>query len=271
VTAAQAYGDITARQFEDLDLIVRQSDIQAADLALRTIGYEPRCPWIHSRRAKGFVPGEYAYFNAARQTNLELHTEATLRHFPVRPKLEELFARVVSIDLGGAAVRTFCPEDALVVLCVHGAKDIWQKLIWVTDVAALLEAYGHLDWQQVRVTTERLRARRMLHLGLVLARDVCGAKLTAEIQARIDRDPAALRLAAGIAARIMGARAEGASALERFRMRRDMVGGMVGWRYVTRLALSPAEEDKAIYLPFAPLYGAVRPFRLLRKYGWLRR
>jgi hypothetical protein len=48
-------------------------------------------------------------------------------------------------------------------------------------------------------------------------------------------------------------------------------GFVAGWRYVARLAVVPAEEDWTMMRlprPLAPLYIALRPFRLLRKYGW---
>ena len=57
----------------------------------------------------------------------------------------------------------------------------------------------------------------------------------------------------------------------RFRFRRRMLEGIFdGWRYSVRLTISPAEEDgETVRLPrpLAPLYVALRPFRLLRKYG----
>ena len=48
-------------------------------------------------------------------------------------------------------------------------------------------------------------------------------------------------------------------------------GPPAGWRYSIRLAVAPAEEDwQMVRLPrlLAPLYVALRPLGLLRKYGW---
>jgi len=44
-----------------------------------------------------------------------------------------------------------------------------------------------------------------------------------------------------------------------------------GWRYAMRLAVVPSEDDwEMMRLPraLAPLYVALRPLRLLQKYGW---
>jgi hypothetical protein len=275
VIAAQAYRDITARQFEDLDFILSQQDIPAADAAVRGLGYEARFPWLHSPEAKSIVPGDYNYLNPARQTILELHTEATLRHFPVRANLPEFFERAVSVDLGGQSVRTFCPEDALSVYCIHGTKDFWGKLVWVADVAELLRAFPDLDWDAALRTSVRLGAERMLLLGLVLATGILDAAVPNEILARVKADSGASALAADVSARLLDRDAREWTARERFRFRRQAIrGATAGWRYAVRLTLAPAEEDwEQTQLPRAlgPLHAALRPFRLLRKYGWTSR
>jgi hypothetical protein len=271
VIAAQAYGDVSARQFEDLDLVLLQSDMPAADEAVRSLGYEPRFPWIHSPEGRRILPGEYSYFNAARQTILELHTEATLRHFPVRPHLNEFFARAVEVELGGQSVRTFRVEDALPFYCIHGMKDFWGKLVWVVDIAELLRAFPRLDWDAVLRASEQLRGDRMLYVGLALARGLFGAALPPEVSARVTRDRGAVALAADVASHLLGRDTSGRTARERFEFRRKSVRGFAaGWRYAMRLTLAPAEEDwqgAQQTHPASPFHALVRPFRLLRKYG----
>lgn len=275
VIAAQAYRDIAAREFEDLDIILAQRDIPAADAAVRSVGYEPKFPWIHSPDARSIVPGEYNYFNAARQTILELHTQATLRHFPVRPPLAEFFDRAVSVELGGRTVRTFRVEDALPVYCIHGTKDFWARLVWIADIAELLRSRRDLDWDSVLRTGVRLHARRMLHLGLALACGILDADLPPEISARVKEDSRASAMAAEIADRLLSRDAPERTARERFSFRRHALQGQsAGWRYALRLTLAPSEEDwkqAASARPRGSFYSVLRPFRLLRKYGWTNR
>jgi hypothetical protein len=271
VIAAQAYRDITARQFQDLDIILLQRDIPRADDVVRGLGYAPRWPWVHSPNAKGVTPGEYNYFNEARQTMLELHTEATFRHFPVPPPLTDFFSRAVPVDLGGQSISTFCPEDALSVYCVHGTKDFWSKLIWVADIAELLRAAPGLDWDAAVRTARQIRAERMLNLGVALAVGMLGATVPPQVLARVKADRGVPELAADIAARFAARDAPEWTARERFHFRRQSVKGLAaGGRYAVRLTLAPAEEDwqgAQQARPASPFYALVRPFRLLRKYG----
>jgi Uncharacterised nucleotidyltransferase len=237
------------------------------------LGYAAKFPEVHSTRTgRRIIPGEYNYFHPERGMILELHTELTLRHFPVSPNQQGLLDRAVSVDLGARTVPTFCVEDALVMLCVHGAKDFWGKLIWIADIAELLRSFPALDWDLVLRTAGELQARRMLHLGLALATQILGANIPQEIWAGVKADSQALNLSAEIGIKVLGREVRGRSAAQRFRFRRHMVDGTVaGWRYALRLTLAPAEEDwEDMRLPhrLTPLYVALRPFRLLRKYGW---
>ncbi len=273
VIAAQAYQDITAREFEDLDIILPQRDIAAANDAIRSLGYEPRSAWLHSSNGRTVIPGEYSYFHAKRQTTLELHTERTLRHFPVEAPLEDFFARAVILDLGGSSVRTFCAEDALTVYCIHGTKDFWQKLIWIADIVEMLRTCSGLDWDSVWRTSERLRAQRMVHLGLALAAGIPGAQLPSDVQMRIQADRSATALAAEIAKRLLmfDAPTKQQTARERFLYRRKTVPGLAaGWSYALRLTIAPAEEDWAgneVVSPGSAMHRVLRPFRLFRKHG----
>jgi len=276
VIAAQAYADITLREFEDLDIVLRQRDLESAHDAIQALGYEARFPWIHAREVQAsIIPGEYNYSSAERRTMLELHTELTLRHFPKRLSLDDFLRRTVKVDLGGRPVRTFSPEDALVVLCVHGAKDFWQKLVWVADIAALIQSFPSLDWDQIALRASELRAQRMLYFGLALAQDLLEAKLPPELATRAQADSTVALLVARVKENVLGRDTRPFHAGERFNFRRRMVPGlMAGWRYSLRLALAPAEEDwltLRLPRPLTPLYIVLRPLRLLRKYGWAER
>lgn len=276
VIASQAYGDITAREFEDLDLVLRHCDLERANEAIRALGYEARFPAAHVRgKFATEIPGEYSYINPERRTILEVHTERTLRHFPNLLSLDEFFARAINVDLGGRAVRTFAAEDALIFLAVHAAKDCWQKLVWVIDIAELIQSHPKLDWAVVVERARELNAQRMLHVNLALSANLLNARLPMEVAASVQADAVAGDLAAWAERNLLDQGTESLDSRSRFRFRRQMVGGFfAGWSYALRLALAPAEDDWTMVRlprPLAPLYVLLRPLRLLRKYGWSQR
>ena len=273
VIAVQAYEDLTLREFEDLDVIVRQQDMPRANEIVTGLGYRPKFPWVLSVGAgSALVPGEYQYRDLSRRMVLELHTEGTLRHFPVTPDLDDLSRCLAPVYLSGHEIRTFAPEDALVMLCIHGSKDFWERISWIADIAELIRACPRLDWNAVCGRADSWKAQRILYLGLALASEILDARLPDDIGARVREDRVAAELASEVTQRVLRRDQVGFGSAGRFSFRRRMINGtFAGWRYAIRLAIAPAEEDwEMVRLPgpLAPLYVALRPLRLLRKYGW---
>lgn len=274
--AAEAYGDSTLREFEDLDIILRQRDVPKAHELMLGLGYHAKFPQLFSSAAGSRrIPGEYNYRDATDRVVVELHTEATLRHFPIAPDPGEFAARAVSVRLCGPEVKTLSPEDALVALSIHGSKDFWEKILWIADISELVQSHEELDWRAVWQRAESLRAQRMVCLALTLATGLLDAPLPAEIASRVAHDTVAGSAASEITRRHMSRESAPRSAAGRFAFRRRMVpAALAGWRYVLRLAVAPAEEDwerMRLPRPLALLYVALRPLRLFRKYARTRR
>lgn len=272
VLAAQTYGDIAMRDFEDLDLILRQKDMPKAHPVLMSLGFESPFPWnFSSGAAASGVPGEYRYSDGERGLLVELHTEGTLRHLPVALPIDEMARRLVPVELSGHPIHTFSTEDTLVLLCVHGTKDFWARISWIADVAELIASQAGLNWREVFQTADRLGAGRMLHLGLILAGRLLEASLPQEVLSRLREDRTMAQAATEIEERLLSRSPRQRSAFGGFLYRRRMVPGtLAGWRYALRLATAPVEEDwRMVRLPgpLAPLYAVLRPLRLLRKYG----
>jgi hypothetical protein len=269
--AMQAYGDMTLRQFEDIDIIVRQSDLPKANEVMLGLGYRPRFDWIVSSGVpSSIIPGEYNYRDEKRRIMVELHTELTLRHFPEVPDLEDFSNRLTFVKLNDREIPTFSVEDTLIVLSLHGTKDFWERLSWIADISELIQRYPNLDWSVTIDRAKVLRAERMLHVALLLATNLTETPFAEEIQRRLRSDRTANDLASEVWTGLMRRNYGSLNAKGRFNFRRRMLPGTDGWRYAVRLSVVPAEEDyEMIRLPgiLSPLYIALRPLRLLRKYG----
>ena len=271
--AAQAYSDLALREFEDLDILLPQRDVARAAAILADLSYKPRFPWVLSREANSvLVPGEYNFADQERSMMIELHSERTLRHFPVMPDFDEMAKNLEPVRLSGREIKTFSAEDMLVLLCIHGSKDFWERLSWIADISEFVQSQPALDWDRVLRRAGRLKAQRMLYLGLALAAQILEAPIPAHILKRADGDAVIRKQSAEIERRHLSESGNmKMGAAWSFGYRRDMVPGFVaGWRYALRLASAPAEEDwMMMKLPRAlsPLYIFLRPLRLLRKHS----
>jgi len=269
VLAVQAYGDPAMRSYSDLDLLVRQRDIRRATELMSAAGFVPAVPL--SAIDAGKVPGQYLFSKPDSKLIVELHNDRTLRYFPRRLPLEEFFARQIRVRVDGHDVSALSVEDELVLICIHGAKHFWERLMWIADVAALISRQTAINWERVADSAKAVGAERMLHTGLRLASDLLKTQLPGKVQAAVHADVIAAHLskqcckwlpAAGQAPPGLFERA-----VFRLRMRGDLISAPA---YLLRLSLSPTEEDWQTggEISHSRFLDAVRrPFRLARKYG----
>jgi len=269
VLAVQAYGDPAMRAYGDLDLLVRQRDIRRATELLSAAGFSPAVPL--SAIDAGRIPGQYLFSKPDSKLIVELHNDLTLRYFPRRLPIEEFFARQIRVRLDAREAPALSVEDELVLICIHGAKHFWERLMWIADVAALVSRQTGIDWQRVADSAQAVEAERMLHTGLRLASDLLKTRLPDKVLAVAQADAVSARLVERTLKWLPAAGSVPPGLLERAAYRLGMRGGLIsGPAYLLRLSLSPTEEDwknGAEEKRHRFLDALRRPFRLARKYG----
>jgi Uncharacterised nucleotidyltransferase len=273
VLAMQAYGDPGVRSYGDLDLLVRQQDIRRATELLSAAGFAPAIPL--SAIDAGKIPGQYLFSMPDSQLIVELHNDRTLRYFPRRLPLEDFFARQIRVCLDFHEAPALSVEDELVLICIHGAKHFWERLMWIADVAALVSRQTGIDWERVADSAKAVGAERMLRAGLLLASGLLRAQLPDKVHALAQADRVAARLAEQACKWLPAAGGAPPGLFERAAFRMRMRGGLLSaLAYILRLSVSPTEEDwKDATGKNRPsfLEAIRRPFRLVRKYRRLDR
>lgn len=268
VLSARCYGDPGLRQYTDLDFVLRDDDVHRATGAMMALGYEPKVP-LKAIQAKK-APGEYVFVQRVTKLLVEFHTERTFRYHPKPLSVDKLFQRQALVRFDGHDVPALSNEDELILICIHGAKHFWERLMWIADVAALVSRQT-IDWNRAMAAAREVQAERMLRVGLLLAANMLGARLPAELLDRFRADTAVSRMAARIARRLPVVESEPFGLLGRAAFRVRMRGGFLpGVAYLLRLSLSPTEEDwvaGAEEKRPSILDAITRPFRLARKYG----
>ena len=268
VLSVQAYGDPAMRSFGDLDLLVRQRDIRRATELMMAAGYESKVPL--SAIDAGKIPGQYLFSRPDSRLLVELHNDCTLRYFPRRLPLEEFFERQIRVRLDARDAPALSVEDELVLICIHGAKHFWERLMWIADVAALAFRQTGIDWRRAADSAKEVGAERMLHTGLRLAADLLKARLPEKVLAMVKADAAAADLASQIVKWLPAAGDAPPGLFERAAFRLRMRGGLIAApAYLFRLSFSPTEEDWEAGGQISQnrvLEVLRRPFRLARKY-----
>jgi len=105
VLSVRCYGDPGMRQYGDIDLIVRDKDIQRSTEAMIALGYTPKVPVTAIQAKKS--PGEYVFRKPNAHVLIEFHTERTFRYHPRPLQIENLFQRRVFVTLTAATSQRF--------------------------------------------------------------------------------------------------------------------------------------------------------------------
>lgn len=281
VLASLVYGDLTLRQAGDLDVLIEKENFPLAKQLLQSIGYvmEPQLNGSQQSSHLRFHC-EIQFVHHEQVSVVDLHWGLAPRTFPFTLNTKELLERSIEVEFAGHRVPTFSWEDLLLYLCMNGAKDNWSDLESVALVAEVLRSRvssdatqnrssDDLDWTVLSETARKSGGRKMLSLGLLLAKNIFGGELPAEVM-----DPVSGKLqfvASAIEQKLLRGVRRPPTTIETFRMnlhcmdrKRDAV------RALLRAILVPTISDwKTISLPSAlyPLYYLLRPMRLLGKYS----
>lgn len=272
VLSTRAFGNPALRQFEDLDIVVPQRFIPRVCERMLKIGYESRLPLTKfAAQATADIPGEYVFVQPASHTIVEFHTERTLRYFPRTPNIDAMIRRATTVKMSGKEVPAFSAEDEMLLLAVHGAKDLWARLIWIADIAELVSSAPAMEWNDAIGRANEMQIGRMLRLALLLAHEIVGMPYPPECETEIRADRMASRLAKEVYCRILTNAPTSYGVMRRSVYRIGMVEGLWnGMRHWMRLSTAPAEEDWAtLNVPsrMSSFYGILRPVRLWKKYG----
>jgi len=198
VLTISAYGDLSLRPFADLDIWVHQQDMKRGKELLLSLGYRIGHP-DEIQDEDAYIRTYHDYLlvkkTAEKEIHLELQWGVTEFSFSFPIEFQPLWERCQSVSLLGRTVPNLSVEDTLLILCVHGAKHGWNKLMWVCDIAEVLRTNTHLHWPWLIKHAEELGGKRMVLLGLHLANRLLDAELPEEVRHHIQTDPVVASLA----------------------------------------------------------------------------
>jgi hypothetical protein len=212
VLARAAYGDLSLREFIDLDILVRPSDLGVIRDFLFSQGYRSRYSGLGEKERGFFLWCEEAFGNKDGLVCVDVHWQMNPQYFAYAPEGDVLWRRTVPVELQGGTVSTLSTPDLLLHLCVHGAKHGWTTLGWICDVAVLACRNPGLEWSRMIAEAASLGGRRLLLLGLYLAYNLLGAAIPDELISMARDEGVIVNVAAQVKRRMFDNIGERASA-----------------------------------------------------------
>src|SRR2546426_971397 len=264
------YGNVTSRQFADLDILVSPDDLPKVRACLAELGYEASLK-LSPREERAYIAAGYELvFDLGEHRNLlEIQWRILPRFYAVDFDIERLFDRAIAVDLCGRAVRTLCPEDLMLVLCAHAAKHAWTQLSWIREIGELSKSL-QLDWVAILNEAERLGICRILAVSLGLANNLLGTEIPWAVQEYAQCDHEVEVVVHRVIPLLSQEENLDPESVSYFRLMTDT---RERWRdrarFLWRLAVTPGPGEWSVIglpEPLFPLYRVVRFFRLAQRF-----
>ncbi len=138
-----AYGEIAHREFTDLDILIRLSDLKQARFVLNGLGFQQ----ISLDVSDMDTAKDIEFFRNNDQVFVELHwaLNPPKNRYPL--ETTGVWDRLQTISLFNSSLQTLSIEDTFIYLCIHASKHHWRNLKWTFDIAQLLKSKDcDIDW-----------------------------------------------------------------------------------------------------------------------------
>ncbi|MBI4246695.1 MAG: nucleotidyltransferase family protein, partial [Candidatus Rokubacteria bacterium] len=187
--AEPLYGNPALRPMDDIDALVRRSDVARARAALEALGYQAPASFaheVHHRAASMFARAGRAGGPPAR---LDLHWDLVdAKSSPVAWRWADgVWDRARPAALGEGAMRVLAPTDALLHACVHlTVNHGLQGLVWRLDIAMMARAWRDaIDWDAVVQAARDARLAGIVYAALRCTEATLDAAIPAAVLARL--------------------------------------------------------------------------------------
>lgn len=195
------YGDIAARTYGDIDILVGPDKLEQSIAILGKEGYcriskydsydlTPRQLLIYLRHHEH--NSHFEYWNSEKRVMLEIHWKLS-KYNNVLPFPAD--GNINTISVAGNHVPVLSDEESLLYLVLHGAGHKWHRLCWLVDINKFIQQ-EHIDWASLERRAEKYGMRVFLHHTLILVSQLFEVDLPPGLERSVARDKSARRMTA---------------------------------------------------------------------------
>ena len=266
-----AYGDITLRQYGDIDILIRKKNrSKMMDLLLEK-DYIPEINLKEETKDTFFnsvnVVGLY---KKSTRVLIEIHWELLSKNYAIDWDEESLWSSQTGTTINQINIPMLSIEQHLLYLCSHGSKHLFERLEWICDIDRIIMSNKNINWELILREAEKLGIKRMLYLGLSLSKEFFNTGLTEKIEKEIIKDKEIPELISKIIEINFSKNIAEGQSYKSFILLWNMRENLSNKLHYIWFASFAAQYDDFKYIQLKShlsfLYSIIRPFRLITKY-----
>ena len=269
--AQMAYGDITLRQYGDLDILIKNKDRRRVIDIITESGYIPEII-LNSNTKKTFFThvNVIAFYHPVSNIRIEIHWKMLSKNYAISWKEANLWQTQTNICINNYQIPILSIEQLLLYLCVHSAKHLYERLEWISDIDSSVRTNPDINWETVSSEASKLGVSRILHLSLALCETLFDLKLPQIIKEESQKDKVIQKLKNTIIKQNFGHTTPFKKSYHYFILMWRMRGKLSDKLSFAFLGIFTPTIDDLLFMQLpnqlSILYILLRPYRLIKKY-----
>jgi hypothetical protein len=276
VLSQMIHGDVTQRQYADIDILLERSDMYRAVKILTDVGCTTEHPieFLNNETLLD-VAKDYSVFSATHNIHVEFHWQLFLNRQVKKSKINLFRDSNPICVINQYGIKTLEPDANMIYLLLHGSKHMWERLEWIVDIDRLIRLRGdEIDWDRLCQLAREMEIEVMFYLGLAVVHDLFQTPLKDEIIEKIASMEKVTQAKEFIVKRILentiheqATKSVPFVNLFKMRLNKDSRLGVIRHYFATLFSL----KDFDVYMVNIPnklsfLYHFVRLYRMFRFY-----
>ena len=177
-----AYGDITLRQYGDLDILIKKEEIKKVEALCISMGYLPYYELTEVQKEVWYTyTKDMVFYHPQKQNIIEIHWLLLDTDFPIQIDLNRIWEQINTISLNKHPVDTFSSDSLLLYLCIHCSKHLGERIIWIKDIDQMIRTQN-LNWESIMIEVQHNNLHSMFFLGLYLSQNLFDTPLPKQIE-----------------------------------------------------------------------------------------
>jgi hypothetical protein len=188
--AEEIYKNIGLRPMSDIDLLVKEKDLQNAKKELIELKYFVPTIYLTKFHEKfqTALNDESSFINKDKNINIDFHWDIQSPQMPYKVDINKFWSNTKPVKISNVEALTFAPEDLLQHLCLHVDKHVnlrtppAKPLRDYCDIAEVINNYKDtINWGYLLQSSKNYEIEEPIFQGLFIAKEYFGAPVPENI------------------------------------------------------------------------------------------